>query len=169
MANYLEAFYFLIDNDEFSEYQNFDDFSKNLKESVEYFHVQSRNAWFSYALSKLLHASGQEGELKFLTEARNYDELSLITSDLFEKIISEINKLILWCRNNPSEVSVILKYNCEPHIILEAINNIKVFTDELNSWGGERLDILFAYLKKIIEFIHQAENKQQFIIYITNM
>lgn len=113
MAIYTNAMYFLIDNDKLSENQNFDDFQTNFNDETfdketEFLSVQSRHQYSAWVLSEFLQASGREGELKFLTEARSSDDLYiLITSDLFEGIISEINELLLWCRNNTDKIWII--------------------------------------------------------------
>lgn len=182
MANYLQAWYFLIDNEKLSEYQDFDNFNKNIGDGLSYFSVQSRHGWSAHVLLQLLQASGQEGKLKFLTEARDIDApYILITSDSFENIISEVNKLVLWCKQNIEQIGIVLDYVGEFGIITgykdelnkiqEAIDSTLNLLDDARKIDneGDGFEWLFAYLRTIVKMIHQAEKKQQSIVCVSHI
>ncbi|MDM1021111.1 hypothetical protein QSV37_12485 [Acinetobacter sp. VNK23] len=186
MALYFQAFYFSIDNDKLSENQNYEDVFKN-GDKTFYFSVQSRHGWSVDVLSKLLHASGQNNGLNFLTEMKdNYNEqYILISSDLFEQIILEINNLVLWCKNNIDKIGDALGYTdgldrilgCYSDLIrieefidsteslLELIDAKKI--DENND--GDDFEWLFSYLREIVKMIYRAKKKQQSIVCVSRI
>ena len=172
MALYLHTLYFLIDNsknllNESSNYSDFNEFMmSNFDSDQPYLNANSRHGWSAIVIAEFLRMSGNVGALSFLTETPDEDNpFKLIPFCSYEKLILEIQKIVIWSRNHADKVCGFIGGGYESQDILDAISEseasseIFVFDDD-----GDYPLFLYKYLNAVLKMLQYSFNKKMSII-----